>query len=226
CGLDQLAGAVDVDRAPGGAAAGGGNPDCSDAVQLAVETDWEFTGDLFEGDPDASTAYATELIAAVSEIYLRDVDVTLLISYLSIWADANDLWTQSSIFDQLDQFQDYYETNMQHIERHTAHFLSGRALTGAGGVAYLPGLCNGEWAYGLSAHLNGFFPYPLEDNHPQNWDVVVVAHELGHNFGAPHTHSMDPPIDECAYGDCTGADEGTSTSAPTGTARAPMRARS
>ncbi|MHC4210888.1 MAG: M12 family metallo-peptidase, partial [Planctomycetota bacterium] len=141
--------------------------------------------------------------------YLRDVDVTLLISYLRVWADANDLWTHSSIFDQLDQFQDYYEANMQDVERHTAHFLSGRALSGAGGVAYLPGLCNGEWAYGLSAHLNGSFPYPLEDNNPQNWDVVVVAHELGHNFGAPHTHSMDPPIDECAYGDCTGADEGT-----------------
>ncbi|MHC4419508.1 MAG: M12 family metallo-peptidase [Planctomycetota bacterium] len=209
CGLDQLAGLVAADPAPGGAAAGGGGPDCSDAVKLAVETDWEFTGDLFEGDPDASAAYAAELIAAVSEIYLRDVDVTLLISYLRVWADANDLWTHSSIFDQLDQFQDYYEANMQDVERHTAHFLSGRALSGAGGVAYLPGLCNGEWAYGLSAHLNGSFPYPLEDNNPQNWDVVVVAHELGHNFGAPHTHSMDPPIDECAYGDCTGADEGT-----------------
>ncbi len=31
-------------------------------VQLAIETDWEFTGSLFGGDTDASSAYAATLI--------------------------------------------------------------------------------------------------------------------------------------------------------------------
>jgi hypothetical protein len=209
CGLDQLGGFEP--HAPGAGGVAGAFPlECVEAALVAVETDWQFTSDLFEGNTAASAAYASELIAAVSEIYLRDVGVSILISNLRIWADANDLWADdNSIFDQLYEFQDYYNVNEQGIARHTAHFLSGRALSGAGGVAYLPGLCQGDWAYGLSAHLNGSFPYPLEDNHPQNWDIVVVAHELGHNFGGPHTHSMNPPVDECAYGGCANADQGT-----------------
>jgi hypothetical protein len=209
CGLDQLPEFEPADRVGGGAAAA--VPDeCGLGVLVAVETDWQFTNDLFEGDTVASAAYAAELIAAASEIYLRDTGVSILISNLRIWSDANDLWTDdNSAIDQLYEFQDYYNANEEAIPRHTAHFLSGRSLPGAGGVAYLPGLCQGDWAYGLSAHLNGFFPYPLEDNHPQNWDIVVVAHELGHNFGAPHTHSMNPPVDECAYGGCENASEGT-----------------
>jgi len=208
CGLDQLVGFEPLDPGAGGVA--GAFPlECAEAALLAVETDWEFTNDLFEGNTAASAAYASELIAAVSEIYLRDVGVTLLINNLRIWADANDLWTEPNAIDQLYEFRDYYNANEQGIARHTAHFLSGRSLSGAGGVAFLPGLCQGSWAYGLSGHLGGSFPYPLEDNHPQNWDIVVVAHELGHNFGAPHTHSMNPPVDECAYGGCANADQGT-----------------
>jgi hypothetical protein len=65
------------------------------------------------------------------------------------------------------------------------------------------------WGYAVSADLAGYFPYPLLDNHAQNWDVFVVSHEMGHNFGGPHTHDMNPPIDGCAYGDCSVAPNGT-----------------
>jgi len=91
--------------------------------------------------------------------------------------------------------------------RSAAHFLSGRAL--GGGVAYVEALCYPEYDYGLSANLSGFFPYPVENNNAQNWDLMVMAHELGHNFGAPHTHDMSPPVDGCAFGDCSVVPNGT-----------------
>ena len=188
------------------AALAGGDPEtCGVVAEIAVETDWELT-EGFSGDTEASEAYALSLIAAVSEIYDRDAGASLTVSFLRVWADPDDLWTESGTSAQLTQFREYWNDNMPYadVPRHTAHFLSGRQLEGAGGVAYLPGLCQGPWAYGLSAHLSGSFPYPLIDNDPGNWDLVVVAHELGHNFGTGHTHDgYCPPLDQC-YTNCSG----------------------
>jgi hypothetical protein len=175
------------------------DPPCR-VIKLAVETDWEFTGTLFGGDTDASAAYAAHLIGAVSEIYRRDLNCNFNIVFLRIWADSNDPWTQGDMGAQLTEFTNYWVANMGSVSRHLAHFLSGRPL--GGGVAFLPGVCSGRWGYGLSSSLSGHFPYPLLDNHNQNWDPYVVSHEMGHNVGAPHTHDVDPKIDNCAGGDC------------------------
>ncbi|MHC4946995.1 MAG: M12 family metallo-peptidase [Planctomycetota bacterium] len=185
----------------------GGTSLCQSA-EVAVETDWEFTNDLFGGDTDASAAYAATLFAAVSEIYRRELGRGLEVSFLRVWSTPSDPWTQAGAIAQLGEFQQYWQTQMITETRALAHFLSGRSLHSAGGVAYLEGLCEPNAGYGLSAHLNGSFPYPLAPS-AQNWDVVVVAHELGHNFGAPHTHGMLPPIDQCASGYCLGAASGT-----------------
>lgn len=197
---------ADLVSGPGLHALPGGNgqgsidePPCR-VAEVAIETDREFTGDLFGGNLNAAAAYLLQLTGAVSEIYQRDVNARLKVTYYRLWDTANDPWTQGDTINQLFQFIDYWEANMGHIVRNDAHFYSGRGL--GGGVAYLPGLCQGEFAYALSANLNGFFPYPLQDKHDQNWDPFVVAHEFGHNFGAPHSHDMNPPIDNCASGVC------------------------
>ncbi len=203
CGTDLLGRAV---RPPEGGVGGILVAPCRDAV-VAVETDWEFTGDLFGGDTGASSAYAATLMGAVSEILQRDVNATLQVGFLRVWSDSDDPWNADHTIEQLYQFRDTWAATMAGVPRNGAHVLSGREL--GGGVAWLPGLCQGEFAYGLSANITGFFPYPLEHNHPQNWDPMVVAHETGHNFGAPHTHDMNPPIDGCAFGDCSDAANGT-----------------
>jgi hypothetical protein len=208
CGADDLAGPARIAAAPQGGGSAAGAPTCAAAAQIAIETDWEFT-QSFGGSTAASTAYATQLLGAVAEIYEGDVGVSMLISFLRVWSDPADPWTQNGAQGQLQEFRNYWQANMQGVERQAAHFMTTRSLSGAGGVAYLPGLCQGSFAYGLSAYINGSFPYPLEDHNGGNWDLVVVAHELGHNFGAPHTHSMTPPVDGCAFNQCETADQGT-----------------
>lgn len=172
-------------------------------ADLAIETDWEFR-QIFGNEPDAA-AYAATLIGAISEIYVNDMNLHLRISYLRIWNTSSDPWTQGSTVDQLFEFADYWNLNMTGLQRHVAHFLSGRGL--GGGVAWGDAACFPDFNYAVSANLAGFFPYPLQSNHVDNWDVMVVAHELGHNFGAPHTHDIG--IDNCAGGDCSVTPNGT-----------------
>jgi hypothetical protein len=192
-------------------------------VSIAIETDLEFTAALFGGNTANAAAYAIALTAASSEVFELDTGVRLRVDYLRLWEES-DPWDQGGPTDQLFQFRDHWQSLMQEVPRDLAHFYSGRGL--GGGVAWLPGLC-GSFNYALSANLGGFFPYPIVDYSNQNWDLMVVTHEFGHNFGAPHTHQVSPPIDNCGNNDCSAGAVGTIMSychlCPGGLANVAMR---
>ncbi len=178
------------------------------AVDLAVDSDWEFFQRF--GSVEAATDYAATLIGAASAIYERDVSTRLQIRQLILWATPDDPWTVTSdLFEALYELGDYWHAHHAGVERTTVHWLSGKSGL-AGGVAYGGVLCSpdlpyqGHWAggYGLSGALalTGTFR-----------DTFVVSHELGHNFDSRHTHCyngipapQDPPIDLCFSGDVTG----------------------
>jgi hypothetical protein len=79
-------------------------------------------------------------------------------------------------------------------------------------VAWLDVLCDPEYGFSVSGNLSGATPFPIEVG-PLNWDFDVVAHEIGHNFNALHTHDYCPPLDECApdgyFGSCQTAQDCT-----------------
>jgi hypothetical protein len=160
---------------------------------IALEADHEFR--LLFGSDAAAAAYACELLAAVSFIYETDLNVKLAASFVRIWDTPADPYDGADTESQLEQFRVFWNANMGSVQRNVAHFLSGRAL--GGGLAYIDVMCNGANSYGVSANLSGTFPRPLQDGNPGNWDLIVVAHELGHNFCSPHTHCYDPPVDRC-----------------------------
>lgn len=172
---------------------------------VAVETDYEFTGNLFGGNTAASTAYVATLFGAMNTIYKRDFKTDIVVRYVRVWDTPNDPWSAAGTGDELGAFQAYWNANMTGVKRTLAHFLSGRGL--GGGVAWLTVLCNGSYGYGLSANLAGYFPPGLQPSH-SNWDPFVVAHEMGHNFGNPHTHDYNPPLDRCGI-DCAPPVAGT-----------------
>ena len=171
-------------------------------ASIAIDSDFEYTSLKFGGDINASAAYAVTLLGAISEIYTRDLNVRLVVPFIRVWDENVDPYDGGN----LDLFRAEWNANMRHIERDLAHKLSGAY---GGGVAWVSVLCHNTYGYGLSG-VNGSFPYPLRDHDGGNWDLMVVAHELGHNFGTLHTHDgYDPVIDNCGNGDCSQAYGGT-----------------
>jgi len=204
CGVEHYAGVVN--QSSGGEVGERSLGENCAAIRIAIETDWEFTGNLFGGNIDASAEYATTLIGAVSTIYESDVNMATKICYLRLWASAFDPWSTGSSSARLSEFHSYWQSNMDHVFRHLAHMLSGQGL--GGGIAYVSVVCTGS-GYAVSGNINGSFPLPIQDHNGNNWDLMVVAHELGHNCGTWHTHDYSPPIDGCGLGDCSDAWGGT-----------------
>ncbi len=190
----------------GDAAALAGAPAAAATVnytaRVAVDTDYEFF-QLF-GDETAATDYIGDLFSYASTIYENEINTSLLVSYIKLWTTSADPWTQTSCGGMLDEFGTYWAQNNGGINRTIAHMLSGKA---AGcGMAYVGSLCDTTYGYGVSSGLDGSFDIT---NPGIVWDILVVSHEIGHNFNSPHTHCYNgiggvaDPVDQC-YGSESG----------------------
>ena len=174
--------------------------------RLAIETDFQFY-DKFNSESDLTT-YVTSLIAAISDQYFEDVQTTLSIAYLGVHTSSNDGWTTpdapGSTGEMLAEFKSAWSdgTNTWPADADLAHFLSGASL--GGGIAYLGVLCNQNFGFGVSANLRANINWQTwtGNSSPIAWDFIVIAHELGHNFNAQHTHELCPPLDSCSTGTC------------------------
>jgi len=131
------------------------------------------------GSAFAAARYGVELIAVVNRdayidlgFNLKVVSINVRSSYLSSTSNAG------AYLSELEKIPRPFNVNL-------LHSLSTRDL--GGGIAYLGGLYTSNSCYGVSGVYGDF----------HLWDRYVVAHELGHNFGADHTHEMSPPVDTC-----------------------------
>ncbi|GAB4042454.1 hypothetical protein GCM10028810_01430 [Spirosoma litoris] len=95
-------------------------------------------------------------------------------------------------------FHGYWSDRGHNFPGNIAHLLTSRYFTDYGGVAAgLDGLQNRDHAYSVSVSHN---PSQAEQYPTYSREVKVITHELGHNFGSPHTHWCGWPggaIDNC-----------------------------
>ncbi len=158
---------------------------------IAVDADQEYV-QMF---PDETSAlnYIITLMGAVSDIYLKDVNVKIMVTFARLWPSGGEPFSP----DDLAGFADYWANNEDRTGINVVQMFSGARTTSYGGVAYVAGTCSGS-AYSIIAYLNGFFPTPVDLPNSGTWDIIVCAHEMGHNFGTYHTHDgFWPRIDSC-----------------------------
>lgn len=164
-------------------------------ANIALESDYD-TFTHFGGTQNAAR-YILSLFAPVSALYVRDMNVHLQSTYLRIWETPSDPYTGTTSNVLLNEFRNYWNANMTSVPRTIAHYITTRP-GGLGGIAWVNVLCastNSGYGYAFSDIDGTFNSLPA-----YSWDVMVVAHETGHNFGSPHTHSCSwpgGPIDSC-----------------------------
>jgi Metallo-peptidase family M12/IPT/TIG domain len=163
---------------------------------IAVDTDNELLSVKFGNNTTTATNYIASLIASMTVIYERDALVRLLqgTTYLrpSTTADPyNQATSGNASSAKLQEFSNVWNSTYAAVPRALAMMLSGKQPSGgASGIAWLTSLCSDY--YGTS-----FSQVYTTGTTPSSGDILVVAHELGHNFGSPHTHCYSTPIDNC-----------------------------
>jgi len=176
--LDQISYTNRVQRSSSSSA-----PVC---VELALEIDYH-TRQTFASDQQA-TNWALAIIAGVSQIYESETNSAIQVVYINIWNTVDPFDTyiaQASAM--LSEIRNYWQTNNVNVNRDLVHLLTKRNNTGTGGIAYVDVLCSNNYGYGFSASLSNdtSFSFP---NPTYSWNLNVVSHEIGHNYGSKHTH--------------------------------------
>lgn len=166
---------------------------------ISIETDQEMLA-KYSGNVNAMTAYITTLLGQISLIYERDLQVHLRVNVIQAWA-TTDPYSSTSPLGQLNEVGDWWHANRPKASypRTVVHFLSGKPVSG--GIAWLDVLCINDFSQG--GHWGGAYGVTqVNAAYPANpWDLIAVSHELGHNFGSPHTHCYSPPLDYCYNGE-------------------------
>jgi hypothetical protein len=162
---------------------------------VSIETDQELLA-KYSGNVTSMTAYITTLLGAASVIYERDVQVHLNVNLIQAWT-TTDPYVSTNTRTQLDEVGDWWHANRPKTSypRTTVHYMSGKPVSG--GIAWIDVLCMGDFSQG--GHWGGGYGVTqVNAAYPSSpWDLLAVTHELGHNFGSPHTHCYSPPIDMC-----------------------------
>ena len=208
CGVDALAETV-VTPQPMGLPPSQPETQVLECVEVALDIDF-FTYNQFGADCNTSVEWALALMTGVSEIYQTELNdlIYLGISYINVWETTDPYASfNGNAGAMLDAFRLEWLNNpdLANRPRDIVHLLTRRTNTGTGGIAYLGVNCNNAYAAGFSSYLSPTTSYNLNS---YSWNLNVVAHELGHNFGSNHTHWCGwpgGPIDDCytAEGGCT-----------------------
>ena len=141
----------------------------------------------------------------------RDLGVALVegATVLRVGTDPYDAADTPADQTDLDEFGSYWQAHYGAVPRVFAALLSGKSQSpnSASGIAWIDAYC-ATASQGGGYSVNQVFTNP---SIPLSYSAEIVAHELGHNFGAWHTHCTNATtgfaptstntIDQCYSGE-------------------------
>jgi hypothetical protein len=139
---------------------------CRVVVDVDFETFKRYAGDTIRIKDEVAT-----MIQKTSKIYEKEIQTKLVLTHVNIWkTQASDPYT--GVFDinaMLTLLRNTYTSNstLSKIPSDVVMYLVSKGFSGAGGLA--------SGKYNVSPWNN----------------ISTIAHEIGHNFGSPHTQSCN-----------------------------------
>ena len=158
-------------------AAAAQGPGAVSEINIGAIGDFEFFG---RHGANSDTEIVTRL-NNVDGIYSAEIGIQINVPVIETFAtDAADPFTDevdASLL--LDEVAAYRNANATQNANGLTHLWTGKDVVGANnstvGIAFTGALCRQRFGAGLS-----------EGNGNATFDSLIAAHEIGHNFGAPH----------------------------------------
>lgn len=184
---------------------------------VAVDTDGELlNAPLFGGNTTTATNWIAQLFVEMNVMYQRDLNLQLLqgTTFLNTNAatDPYSVTGSPAGSAHLNEFGTYWANNRGRVFRHFAMLLSGKSSqqNSASGIGWINAYCS-KPSSGGSYTVNQIFTF-AGTTPAQN--APLVAHEIGHNLGSPHTHcnyatNGGVPLDSCYNAEGSGCYSGT-----------------
>jgi len=166
----------------GGSAVVAQGPGASSQIDFAVIADFEFTTDK---GPNVDTALISRM-NIVDGIFSAQLGVQLNVNRIDTYTTNNDPFSdQTASGELLDELTDFRFATPSQNSNGLSHLFTGRNLdTSTVGIAYSGALCSRRYGAGLT-----------QGTHSEVMDSLIAAHEIGHNFGAPHDGTSGLPCE-------------------------------
>ncbi len=164
---------------------------------IAVDTDNEWMLGKGNNTTTAMT-FITTLFVNMNVYFERDFATRLLIGDAFLRTSPDPYLPEPNISTYLSDFGEEWRVNQTAIDRDFALLLSGQniASNSFSGIAWLNLLCNDGFQQG-SQTPGSYSVNRMGSSLSVGFVSQFVGHELGHNFGSPHTHCYNTPVDQC-----------------------------